>query len=103
MTVPPIPVRVPSQRPLAPRVTSVTNDKGGNEIIPGAVHRCPSSCLMAEVNPGKPQLGDRLLKGLCDYSSPQMGVPYLEINSICSHSTSGRAKEGKKECGLFGT
>ena len=33
--VPPAPFRVPSQRPLAPSVTSVANDKGDNEMIPG--------------------------------------------------------------------
>ena len=35
VAVPPVPVRVPSQMPLAPRVTSVANDKGDNEMIPG--------------------------------------------------------------------
>ena len=41
VAVPPAPVRVPSQMPLAPSVTSVTsvaNDKGDNEMIPGGVH-----------------------------------------------------------------
>ena len=40
MAVPPAPVRVPSQRPLAPSVTPVTSvahDKGDNEVIPWAV------------------------------------------------------------------
>ena len=44
MSVPPAPVRVSSQRPLAPNVTSVTsaaNDKGDNEMILGAMHRSP--------------------------------------------------------------
>ena len=48
------PVRVPSQRPLAPSVASVTsiaNDKGDNEIILAAVHRSPGICLTAEENP----------------------------------------------------
>ena len=61
MAVPPAPVRVPSQRPLGPSVTSVlsvVNDKGDNEMIPGAVHRPPGICLRTEENPGKPQLGD---------------------------------------------
>ena len=40
-TVPPAPVRVPIQRPLAPSVASVANDKGDNEMILGAVHRSP--------------------------------------------------------------
>ena len=74
--MPPTPVRVPSQRPLAPSVasvTSVTNDKGDIEMITGAVHRSPGICLKVEENPGKPQLGDRLMKGLYCQSSPQMG------------------------------
>jgi hypothetical protein len=74
VAVPPALVRVPSQRPLAPSVASVTslaNDKGGNEMILGTVHRSPG--LTAEKNPRKPQLGDRLMKGLCDQSSSQMG------------------------------
>ena len=50
VAVPPAPVRDPSQRPLAPSVTSVANDKGDNEMIPGAVHRSPDICLKAEEN-----------------------------------------------------
>ena len=71
MTIPPVNVRIPSQRPLAPRVasvTSVTNDKGENEMNPGAVQSSPGIFLTAVENPGKPQLGDRLMKGLCDQS-----------------------------------
>ena len=67
VAVPPAPVRVPSQRPLAPSVKSVTSvatDKGDNEMIPGAVHRSPGICLTAQENPGKTQLGDHLIKGL---------------------------------------
>ena len=70
MTVPPAPVRVPNQKPLAPSVASVTsvaNDEGDNELILGAVHRSPG--LTAEENPRKPQLGDRQMKG---QSLPQM-------------------------------
>ena len=37
VVVPPATIRVPSQRPLAPRVASVTNDKGDNEMILGAL------------------------------------------------------------------
>ena len=73
--VPPAPVRVPSQRSLAPSVASVTSvaNKGDNEMILGAVHRSPGVCLTAEENPRKTQRGYRLMKGLCDQSSPQMG------------------------------
>ena len=49
------------------------NDKGDNEMIPAAVHRSPDTCLADEENSGKPQLGDRLKKGLCDQTSLQMG------------------------------
>ena len=72
----PAPVRVPNQRPFAPSVTLVTPvaiDKGDNEMIPETVHRSPGICLTAEANPGKPQLGDRLTKGLCNQSSRHMG------------------------------
>ena len=47
VAVPPAPVMVPSQRPLAPNVASITsiaNDKGDNEIILGAVRRSPGFC-----------------------------------------------------------
>ena len=70
------PVRVPSQRSIAPSVASVTsvaNDKGDDEMILGAVCRSPGICITAEENPRNPQLGDRLMKGLRDRSSPQMG------------------------------
>ena len=87
--VPPAAVRAPSQRPLAPSVTlvtSVTNDKVDNEMIPGAVHRYPGICLTAEVNLGKPQLGDFFV-GITTY--PDMLIchhasmmSYLNIISI---------------------
>ena len=76
VAVPPAPVWVPSQKPLVPTVasiTSVANGKGDNEMIQGAVHRSTGICLTAEENPRKPQLAERLMKGLCDQSSPQMG------------------------------
>ena len=74
MAVPPAPVLVLCQRPLAPSVTAVklvANDMGDNEI-PEGMHRSRGIYLTAEENPGKPQLGDRLMKGLCDQSSPQI-------------------------------
>ena len=46
------PVQVPIQRPLAPRVTSVANDKDDNEMIPRAVHRSPGIYLMVRKAPG---------------------------------------------------
>ena len=56
VAVPPAPVRVRSQRPLAPSVASVASNKGDNEMILGAAHRSPGICLTAEENPRKPQL-----------------------------------------------
>ena len=55
VAMPPAPAQVPSQRPLAPSVASVTsvaNDKGDNEMIPGAVHRFPGIFLTEEEKPG---------------------------------------------------
>ena len=75
------------------RLTSVTNDKGDNEMIPGAVHRS-GICLKDEENPEKPQLGDCLMKGLCDQSSASNGVFFFQMRSVRSHSISGREKEG---------
>jgi hypothetical protein len=63
---------VPSQRPFAPSVSSVTNDKGDDETISGTVHRSSGLYLTAEENPRKPQLGDFLMKELYDKSLPQM-------------------------------
>ena len=59
VAVPAAPVRVPSQRPLAPSVASVTsvaNDKGDNEMTLRAVLRSSGICLTAEEN--KPNFED---------------------------------------------
>ena len=40
-----------------PRLSA--NDKGDNEMIPGAVYISPDIYLTPEEDPGKPQLGDR--------------------------------------------
>ena len=47
----------------------------------------------SEENPGKPQLGHRLLKASRQVFASN-GVPYLQMTSLGSHSTSGRKKEG---------
>jgi hypothetical protein len=51
VAVPLPPVRILSESPLVPSVASAANDKGGNEMILGAVHRSPGICLTAEENP----------------------------------------------------
>ena len=99
MEVAPAPVWVPSQRPLAPNVTSVTsvaNDKGDNEMIPGAMLRSPGICLIAEENPRKPQLRGSLMKGLCDQSSPEMGSLSSKLGR-----QGGRWKERRNGQGVF--
>ena len=98
VAVPPAPLRVSSQRPHAPSVASVTfvaNDKGNNEMIPGAANRSPGICLTAEENPGKPQIGDFLMKAVWLAIASNV-VSYFQMTSVESHSTYGREKEGKK-------
>ena len=91
MAVPPAPVWVPSQRSLAPSVTSVTsNDKDDNKMIPWAVHSSPGICLRAE----EKELGDRLMKAMRPAIASN-GVPCLQMRSVGSHSSSGLEKEGK--------
>ena len=91
MAVPP----APSLRPLAPNVTSVPNDKGDYEMISGAFHRSPGIYLTAEGNPRNPQLGDSLMKAVQPVIASN-GVPFLQIRTVGSHSTSGREKEGNR-------
>ena len=43
---------------------------------------------MAEENPGKPQLGDRLMKAVRPVIASN-GVIFLQITPVGSHSTSG--------------
>ena len=66
-------------------------------MVLGAVHRSPGICLTAEENPRKPQLGDRLMKGLCGQVIASNEVPFLKIRSVGSHNTSRREKEGIKD------
>jgi hypothetical protein len=62
-------------------------------MIPGTVHRHNDICLTAGENPGKPQLGDRLIKGLCDLSSPEWGpFPPNEVRRIAQHIRKGEGR-----------
>ena len=91
--------RVPDQRPLTSSVTSVTsvaNDKGDNEMIPGAVHRSTVICLTAEENPGKLQLGDRLIKRCAN--SPRLKwnpLPPKEVSRVAQHIRKGERGKGQ--------
>ena len=89
MAVPPDPVRIPTHRPLAPCVTSVTNDKGDNEMIPGAVHSSPSICLTAEKKNRKSSARRTSEEGAVRPFVASNGVPLLQMRPIGSHCTSG--------------
>ena len=100
VAVPPAPFRVPSQRPLAPivaSVTSVTNDKDDNEIIQEAVHRSPGICLTAEDNPLKTSARRPFDEGAVRPVIASNEVPFLQMRSVGFHSTSRRrSKEIRK-------
>ena len=90
VVVPPAPVRVPSQSLLAP---NVANDKGGNEMILGVVHRSPGICLTAEENPRKPQLRNRLMKGCANSHRLKWGpFPPNEVGRIAQHVRKGEGR-----------
>ena len=74
------------------RQSHIANDKGDNEIIPGAVYRSPGIYLAAEENPAR--IPSMKAVRLVIASN---GVPYLQMSSAGSYSTSGRKKEGKNE------
>ena len=67
------------------------NDRGNNKMIQGPVHR-----FTAEENTGKSQLGDLLMKAVRPAIASNGGVPYHQMTSVGSHSTSGMEKDGKK-------
>ena len=96
VAVPPAPVLVPSQRPLSlsvKSISSVANDKGDNEMVPGAVHRSPGICLTAEENSGKPQAGDLLMKGCADKHRLKWGpFPLNEVGMFAQHVRKGEGR-----------
>ena len=61
-------------------------------MIPGTVHISLGIYLMAEETPGKPQLGDHMMKPVRPVIDSN-GVLYLQMMSV----ESGKEKEGKKE------
>ena len=91
----PAPVRVTIHYYL-PRVSRQSrlsaNDKGNNEMIPGAVHRSHGIYLTAEKTPGIPQLEDRQRR-LRDQSSPKMGSHTSKLSLWVPTCTSERKKE----------
>ena len=96
MVVPTAPVWVPGQRPLAPSVMSVINDKGDNEMILGLCTDLLAFALCLRKIP------ENLSRTLFDEEAVQPvittnGASYLQMRSVELHSTSGKEKEGKKE------
>ena len=78
------------------------NDKDDSEMIPGAVPKSQGIFLAAEENPGKPQLGNRVMKAVRPAIASN-GVSYLHLRSVESPSTSVREKVGEKGSASVGT
>ena len=100
MAVPPAPVRVPNQRQFAPSVASFTlvaNDNyGNNEMIPGVCTEFLAFALQLrktrKTSARKPS-DERAVRQVIASN----GVPFLQMRSVGSHSTSGREMEVNKE------
>ena len=63
-------------------------------MILEAVHRSPDICLTAEENSRKPQLGERLIKGLCLQWGP---FPPIEVGRIAQHARKGERRTWGKD------
>ena len=61
------------------------------------MHRSPGICPTAEENLRKPQLGDRLMKGLATSHRLNWGPFPPKMLSLRSRSTSGWEKDGIKK------
>ena len=83
VAIPPAPVRVHSQRPLAQSVASVAKDKG--DLLAFALWlRKTSARRRSDEGAVRPVIASNK-------------DPFLQMRSVGSHSKSGREKEGKKE------
>ena len=87
LVMPPAPVRIPTQRPLASVSRLWANGKK-----PATVHKSPSIYVTAEANPGLPQLGAHLMKAVRPVIA-LIVVPYLQMASVRLHNTLRREKE----------
>ena len=65
-------------------------------MIPGAVHRSSGIYFTAEEKPGKPELGDHLMKAMRPVIALSV-FPCLKMTSVGSHSTPRSYKKGKRE------
>ena len=96
VSVPRAPVLIPSQRPIAQSVASVTSvakDKGDYKMILGAVDRSPGICRTAEEIPRKSQLGDLPMKGCVTIHRLKWGsCPPNEVCRIAQHVRKGEGR-----------
>ena len=99
MVVPAAPVRVPSQRPLAPSVASVTSvasDKGDNEMILGDFAQISWHFSYSRGNPQKTSARRSSDEEVVRPVTASNGVPFLQMRSVGSHARQeGRRKERK--------
>ena len=96
MAVPPYPVRVPSQWPLAPMLCQSclsANVKSDNETKSGAVHRS-GTYLMAEENPGNSARKSSDEGCAICHHLKWSPLPPTDIGRITQHI---RKREGEKE------
>ena len=95
---PPAPVRLPSQWPLAPNVTSVTsvaNDKDDNEMIPGLC----SDLLAFSLQLRKTSARRPSMNTATSYRLKCLPFPPNEVGRITQHVRRGEgSKEGKGGC-----
>ena len=96
MAVPPAPVQVPSQRPLAPSVASVTsvaNGKGDNEMILGAVYT-DALCFLQHREYDSKKITLQFTKTQC---SKQSEV-YSSVGSYAKKTTKKERKQNGQHC-----
>ena len=87
------PVRAPNHLPRMSRQSRLSaNDKGDSEIIPWTAHRSLVSNLRSRKT-WKTSGRRPSIKAVRPVIASN-GVPYLQMRSVGSHSTSGRKKEG---------
>ena len=97
VAVPPAPVRVPIQRPLAQSVaslTSVANDTDDNEMILGGCEQISWHLRYSRGNPQKTSARRPSDEGVVRPVIASNGVHSHQMRSVGSHSTSGSQKDG---------
>ena len=99
VAVPPAPVQVPNRRPLAQSVASVTLVANDKDIMKWSWD-CAQISWHLPYSWGIPQKTSARRssdEGVVQPVIASNGVPFLQMRSVGSHSTSGWEMEGKKE------